>query len=484
MIYFILIFWFLIFIKLLFFWLWLWQLKEYHIGRFLAHFETQAAKKILSSFWRLKYPKFTKKIIVISFTSVLLAALLSFFLSASLVLFFIVLAPLIFSLIVLIFQIPTVIWRKRLLEKAREKRQSFKNLLVIGITGSYGKTSTKEFLATILSEKYKVLKTKKNQNSEVGISQCILNDLKPEHEIFVCEMGAYSRGGIKLLCDIARPKIGILTGISEQHMSTFGSQENIIKTKYELIESLPQDGLAILNGDNDYCYELFKKTINSKRIYSSQPTIANFPTDIYTSSVAVNREFLSFKVLDKSGESAIFKVSLSGGHNVLNILAAACCAEELGMTLEEIALASQKIESWQSGMQLKKGINGLNIIDATYSANPDGVLSHLEYLKIWPGKKIIIMPCLIELGDATIEVHKRIGEKIGEICDLSIITTRERFQEIGEGAIEKGMKGENILFTENPKEIFEKVRSFCQEGDVILLESRVPEEVIESLSLC
>jgi len=481
MIYFISIFWFLIFIKLLFFWLWLWQLKEYHLGRFLAHFETQAARKILASFWRLKYPKFTRKIIVISFTGVLLAALSSFFLSFLLFLCFIVSAPLIFSLIVLIFQIPTVIWRKRLLAKAREKRQSFKNLLVIGITGSYGKTSTKEFLATILSEKYHVLKTKEHQNSEVGISQCILNDLKEEHEIFVCEMGAYHRGGIKLLSDIARPKIGILTGINEQHMSTFGSQENIIKTKYELIENLPEDGFAIFNGDNDYCYELFKKTIKPKRIYSSQPTIANFPTDVYTSSLAVNREFLSFKVLDKSGESAIFKVNLAGGHNVSNILAAVCCAKELAMTLEEIALASQKIESWQSGFQLKKGVNGLNIVDATYSANPDGVLSHLEYLKIWPGKKVIIMPCLIELGQAAKEVHQRIGEKIGEICDLAIITTRERFQEIGEGATEKGMKGENILFTENPKEILEKIKDFCRPADVILLESRVPPQLMRQL---
>ena len=140
-------------------------------------------------------------------------------------------------LLILSFQIPSALWRKNLINKAKQKRLKFKNLLVIGITGSYGKTSTKEFLATILSEKYKVLKTKEHQNSEVGVSQCILNDLKPEHEIFVCEMAAYNRGGIKLLCDIVKPKIGILTGINEQHMATFGSQENIIKTKYELIES-------------------------------------------------------------------------------------------------------------------------------------------------------------------------------------------------------------------------------------------------------
>ena len=408
---------------------------------------------------------------------------INFTLGTFYLLLFDILTPVITSAIVLIFQPLAVLGRNQIINKAKKKREQFKDLLVIGITGSYGKTSTKEFLATILSEKFKVLKTAEHQNSEVGISQCILNDLKPEHQIFVAEMGAYNRGGIKLLCDIAKPKIGILTGINEQHLATFGSLENIIKTKYELIESLPENGLAIFNGDNDYCYQLYKKTKKPKRVYSFQSTIANFPTDIYISSLAVNRDFSSFKVLDKEGETAIFKVNLLGEQNVSNILAAACLSKELGMNLEEIALASQKIESWQSGIRLKKGINGLNIIDATYSANPEGVISHLEYLKIWPGKKVIVMPCLIELGKASKEVHKRIGQKIGEVCDLAIITTKERFQEIGEGAIEKGLRGEDILFTDNPKEIFEKIKSFCKEGDVVLLESRVPGELIKQLIL-
>ena len=132
-------------------------------------------------------------------------------------------------------------------------------------------------------------------------------------------------------------------------------------------------------------------------------------------------------------------------------------------------------------MRLIKTKDGLNIIDATYSANPDGVISHLEYLKIWPQKKIIIMPCLIELGQASKEVHKRIGQKIGEVCHLAIITTRERFQNIKEGAMEKGMPSGNILFIENPKEIFEKIKNFTKPNDIVLLEGRLPKEAIELL---
>lgn len=466
--------WFLIFLKLLLFWLWLWQLKEYHLGRLKAHFESQAFKKIISSLWRPKYPKFTKKIIAI-FLSCLAVEI--FFLFSFPLLWVIILTIFFIPLLILSFQIPSRIWREIIIQKAKEKRKKFKDLIVIGITGSYGKTSTKEFLATILSEKFKVLKTKGHQNSEVGISQSILNDLKPDHQIFIVEMGAYNRGGVKLLCDIVKPKIGIVTGVNEQHLATFGSMENLLSAEggEELIKSLPENGLAIFNGDNNYCYELYKKTFIPKRVYSFQSTIGALPSDLYISSLAVNRDFLSFKVLDKEGREAIFKVNLLGDQNVSNILAATCVAKELGMSLEEISQAAKKIESWQSGIQLKKGIKGLNIIDATYSANPDGVLSHLEYLKIWPQKKIIIMPSLIELGQASKRIHRELGEKIAEVCDLAIITTKDRFKEIKEEA------GQKAIFIENPKEIFERIKAFCQPGDTILLEGRVPQQLLNLL---
>ena len=507
--------------KAILFYLYLWQLKEYHIGRFLDHFRTEKGKRLIfnslnllkilliSGFFifpfyfpfilvalytlevakaltdffqkRLKKPVLTKKTVFLILAALLLEILFIFAnwfrLTPSFALWLLIFD--IFTLaiasgITLIFQPLVVLGRNQIIKKAKKKRDDFKNLLVIGITGSYGKTSTKEFLATILSEKFKVLKTAEHQNSEVGISQCILNDLKPEHEIFVVEMGAYNRGGIKLLCDIARPKIGVITGINEQHLSTFGSLENIIKGKYELIESLPEDGLSIFNGDNEYCFELYKKTLIKKRVYGLQSSISGLPLDILAYNIRAEKDFITFRVA-LGDEIADFKVNLMGSQNVSNVLAAAVCARELGMTLEEISRACQKIESWQSGFQLKKGINGLNIIDATYSANPDGVLSHLEYLKLWPGKKVIVMPCLIELGKASEEVHKRIGRKIGEVCNLAIITTKERFEEIKEGA------GDKALFIENPKEIFEKLKSFCNPGDLVLLESRVPSQLISLL---
>jgi UDP-N-acetylmuramoyl-tripeptide--D-alanyl-D-alanine ligase len=545
-------FWFISETKAILFWLYLWQLKEYHIGRFIDHFRTEKGKKIffnyilllkiilvfiflqfllgpqspcqkyysnlfLSYFLtiiyfsesikgfsdslkkKLKIPVSTKKTVFLIFV-IFLFKIFYFFsvfqkesFSFSLLIFDI-LTPAIVSGIVLMFQPFTALIRYQTIKKAKKKRESFKNLTVIGITGSYGKTSTKEFLATILSQKFKVLKTKEHQNSEVGISQCILNDLNENHEIFVVEMGAYNRGGIKLLSDIAKPKIGILTGINEQHMSTFGSQENIIKTKYELIESLPKDGLAIFNGSDPHTTELYLKTDKQKRIYSIGATADHIKTDIFAQNIEVKKDFINFKVSSKKGEKEDFKIAILGAQNIPNLLAAILVARELGMSFEEIKKACQKIKPEQGGIKLLKGKNSLNVLDATYSANPDGVVSHLEYLKLWTGKKVIIMPCLIELGSATEKVHFEIGKAIGNVCDLAIVTTKDKFEEIKEGAtlsvakpslsggvVKSGMPEENILFLENPKQIVEKIKTFCRPEDVILLEGRIPREVIELL---
>ena len=540
--------WFIRVTKAILFWLCLWQLKEYHVGRFLDHFRTEKGKKLLFNlpvalkialffvflalgrislepgffdavadfillfsifiFFsvylvdgikvinnyvlnKLSKPVFTKKIqflilVLLVFTFGFLFFILRFSRRPLLgLLAFDIFVPFVVSLTVLTFQPLTVLWRNQIIKKAREKRAKFKDLLVIGITGSYGKTSTKEFLTTILSKKYRVLKTKAHQNSEVGISQCILNELKEEHEIFVCEMGAYNRGGIKLLCDIIKPKIGIITGVNEQHLATFGSMENILRAEggEELIEGLPGDGLAIFNGNNKYCQELYQKTKISKKICNANREAAFniLQPDVRAGDVKVEKEWLFFEVFSKDKDFAEFKVNLIGAQNIENILLAVACAKELGITLGEISKATSQIRPDQGGIKLKREIGEIDVLDSTYSANPDSVLSHLEHLKLWPGKKVIIMPCLIELGKASKEVHQRIGEKIGKICNLAIITTKDRFRELREGAQKSGMSKEKILFIKEPDEIFQKIKTFCQQGDVVLLESRVPKNLLRKL---
>jgi len=454
---FIAIIWCFIFTKLLIFWVWLWQLKEYHWGRFKAHFETQKIKKLLFSFRGIRYPKLTQKVFVILTFGILFEFLFLFFifnftnyLFYIFLLISIILVPIIVSILILLLQIPVNILIKGILKKAEQKRKEFKNLIVIGITGSYGKSSTKEFLAIILSEKYNVLKTKKNINAEIGIAKTILNELKPEHQVFIAEIGAYEIGKIKQVCEIIKPKIGTLTGINEQHLSTFGSLENIKKAKNEILE----------------CSEV-------KIDYND--------LDLFATDIVIGKEFVSFKV-----DGVGFKVNLLGKHNINNILLAASCAKKLGMTLEEISRACLKIKPKHGGMKFLRK-NGLTVLDASYSANLAGVIADLNYLKIYPGppkflegkfrragKKVIVMPCLIELGKASKQVHRRIGRKIGEVCDLAIITTKDYFKEING-------ENKNILLIENPKNIIVKLKEFCKDGDVILLEGRVPKTVIDLL---
>jgi UDP-N-acetylmuramoyl-tripeptide--D-alanyl-D-alanine ligase len=397
----------------------------------LAHFESQKIKKIISSFWRLKYPVFTSKIIVLFACGLAFYPFLPHW-------FLVFLAPVFTSILVLLFQLPTLALKNFIIAKAKRKRRKFKNLLVIGITGSYGKTSTKEFLAEILSEKYKVLKTAEHQNSEMGIARCILRDLKAEHEVFVAEMGAYNKGGIKLLASIVKPKIGIITGVNEQHLATFGSMENLLSAEggKELIEKLPKDGSVFFNAKNKYCLEVYKQTANVKKFLYGQES------------------------------------KFVGGENILGAIAV---TKFLGLSQEEISRAVERIGNKFPGIEIKEGIKGSTIIDATYSANPTGLLAHLEYLRGQSGQKIIIMPCLIELGWASEKIHREIGEKIGEVCDLAIITTKDRFKEIQEGA------GIKAVLIEKPDEILQKVSSFIKAGDIILLESRLPKQLITNL---
>ena len=386
---------------------------------------------LLKNRWR--FPVLTKKMMVLMVLVFLVTALFFYSFSNNFpetIIIFEIILPLIMLVAVLLVQLPTFLIKGYIFNKARRKRNSFEDLIVIGITGSYGKSSTKEFIYTMLSQKYNVLKTEGNINTELGIAYTVLSKLNKNHQIFICEMGAYKRGEIKNSASIVKPQIGVLTGINQQHLALFGSQENIIKGKYELIESLPKDGMAFFNVKNDYCRQLYEKTTIKKELYGEKS------------------EFL--------GEE--------------NVYAAVAVARFLKMDERDITNGFEKIKGKIGGLSTKKGINDLNILDASYSANPNGIFAHLEYIKNLPGKKIMVMPCLIELGDAAVEIHKKIGEKSKDVCDLLIVTTKDFYKEIKSG-------NPNTLFMNNSIQILDKIKEVAKPGDFILLESRVPEKL-------
>ncbi|HPD45197.1 MAG TPA: Mur ligase family protein, partial [Candidatus Woesebacteria bacterium] len=258
-----------------------------------------------------------------------------------------------------------------------------KDLTVIGVAGSFGKTSVKEFLYHFLAEQYgqdKVLKTERNTNTQLGVAQTILNDLTSQHLFFICEMGAYRVGEIAQSAELARPSIGILTGINNQHLSLFGSQENIIKAKYELIQSLPPTGYSIFNGDNDYCLDLYRQTSDRKILVSSKGLrLAHWQAQ----EVLIGKDSVSFKMANRDQEILI-SAKLVGRQNIVNLLLAGSAALVLGLSPNELSQAAKTLPTPSGGPRMVP-YRQASIINAVYSSNLDGAQVHIEHLELWSG---------------------------------------------------------------------------------------------------
>ncbi|MGB9598334.1 MAG: Mur ligase family protein, partial [Minisyncoccales bacterium] len=359
--------------------------------------------------------------------------------------------------------------------------EGMKNLLTVGIVGSYGKTSTKEFLFKILSRKFNVLKTKNHQNSEIAIAKTVLEELKKNHQVFIAEIGAYNKGQVAFLAKIIQPKVGLITGVNEQHLATFGSMENLLASEGggELINFLSEkNGFLFLNGNNFYCQEIFQKKTEIKKII----TFVAFPGkeiprlrfDFLVKDIKIEKLRLDFEVETKK-EKMRFSVRLPGFHHLENlILAIACAREFFKISWEEIREVLENISPQDSSFKFIETKKGFFILDSTYSANPQSVISHLDYLSLFEKKKILVFPGLIELGRKTKEIHEKIGEKIGQTCDLLILTNDDFLEEIKKGIQKYGWEKGRILLIEDPKKIFEKIREILEAGDVVLLEGRMP----------
>ncbi|MBI3442365.1 MAG: UDP-N-acetylmuramoyl-tripeptide--D-alanyl-D-alanine ligase [Candidatus Sungbacteria bacterium] len=437
-------------VKSTLFWMYVVQLKEYRFDRFRAEY---GSVRTIVKFWisgggrKLYAPVWTVKAILIFLVSsipvIMLAAPAAYgSFSLSYYFFFYILAPLSVIVAVFLFGAPTHFVRRHVHRLAEEKISRARGLTVIGITGSYGKSSTKEFLSQLLSKKFKVAKTPGNVNTEIGIAQFVLKTLKPDDEIFIVEMGAYKPGEIQKICEMVKPKIGILTGISEQHVALFGSFRALQKAKYELIDCLPADGLAVFNGENEYCVELSKKWKGNKIMYRHAHDLRpDLPA-----------------------------------HYGLNLGGAIEAAKYVGMTDREIEEAIGKIRLVERMMQGFAGRHGAWMINDTYSANPDGVFAAITYLSLQPHQnKIVVMPCLIELGDASVGIHTKIGELLHKNCDCAIITTPAYFKAIHDAA------GDKAVLETNPEKVVELLEQKINPETAVLLEGRLPERIIQSL---
>jgi UDP-N-acetylmuramoyl-tripeptide--D-alanyl-D-alanine ligase len=398
----------------------------------------------------------------------------------TLILTFEIFFPLFFLLSVFVFRFFSSFVYKVLEGKAKKKISQHKDLITIGICGSYGKTLTKEFLFQLLSKKYKALKTEGEEAGIEDIIDTINRNLKKSHEVFICEISAYKKGEVDRICDILLPKMGILTGISEDHLSLFGSLKNILNTKFELINCLPEDGVGIFNIENKESQKLFQRASIKKYSYSTSEEKG----DIFAKNVVQesSEDKVSFDIITPKGEEKVI-LNSPEKKNVENFLGAAVCALQLGMSLSEVKEIAEKIKMPEGFMTHKDGRRGVQVIDDTASHAPNGFFAALNYLKKYDGKKVIIASSLPELGKAAHSIHNNIGKKIGEICDLAIIITPTFFKEIRLGASAAGMKKGRITFLRSPRKILKRLNPYFKKKNVILLEgeisAKIKREIVE-----
>ena len=313
--------------------------------------------------------------------------------------------------------------------KAKKKLKEMPNLKKIGITGSYGKTSCKNILNDILNVEFISSTTPKNYNTTYGMILTVNNYLDKFNDIFVAEMGAFQRGDIKKICDFVKPQYGILTKVGTAHLESFGSQENIQKGKFELIESLPSDGIAVLNRDDELQVSYHLK--NKCRVIWIG--IDSEDADVRATNLKFDYRGTSFDCHFKGDKNTYhFETCLLGKNNVYNILGALALGEAFGISKEKLIVGVKKVKPIAHRLELKK-MGNINLIRDDYNSNPVGAKAALDMLKLMPGKRVIVTPGMIELGSREYELNLELGRQIAKVCDEVILVGEHQTKPIQEG---------------------------------------------------
>lgn len=354
------------------------------------------------------------------------------------------------------------------------------NPTVIGITGSYGKTTTKVFLTDILNGRYKAYPTPKSYNTMMGVCIAINNDLKNDFSIdyFVVEMGAYIRGEIQRICDLTPPHISIVVEVGPQHLERFGSLENIAIAKYEIIKGLPPDGVGVFNWDNLYVREMYNKGYPKTRLAISKTVSPQNPPDgvrFIGSDITETLNGLSFIVTDaERGESAQFETSLMGEHNVTNILLSVAVAVHEGMKLRDIAQRVKNLRPAESRL-VKQTIGGITIINDAYSANPAGVVSALKALSLHSGRKLVITPGMVELGELHYPENYKLGELLTQYATDVILVGTDQTKPIFDGLKASGFADDHLQVVDELREAISWYQAHLVAGDTVLFLNDLPD---------
>ena len=359
--------------------------------------------------------------------------------------------------------------KQKYINEAKNILKANPDLIKVGITGSYGKTTTKNIVSRILDSKYYTLMTPASFNTPMGITRTIREDLKRVHEIFVCEMGADHVGDITYLMKMVKPKYGIVSSIGPQHLNTFGKLDNIINEKMQEIELLPEDGVGIINVDNEYIAKYPIK--NVCKIVSVGYNNQN--ADYVAKKVKISIDGTSF-TCKTNGKDYSFKTKLLGEHNITNILLGIALATELGIEPKKIKEAVEILEQVEHRLEAKV-INGYNFIDDAFNSNPSGCMFALKTLSLMPGKRVIVTPGLIDLGEIENRTNYDFGKNMLGKVDFVILVGKNQTRFIHKGLKDSGYDMNKVLVVDKVVDAFNYVYNNFTPSDTILLENDLPD---------
>ena len=347
--------------------------------------------------------------------------------------------------------------------------RSMPDLKIIGITGSYGKTSTKHYLSRILAEKYAVCMTPGSFNTTLGVVRTVREHLKPFDQVFICEMGAKQIGDIKEICDLVHPSVGVVTAVGPQHLESFKSIENVQRTKFELIDALPADGLAVLNNDFEFVANRPVENVSAVRYGIAPRSEVSFSVkEIHYSASGTD-----FVIMTPEGEFPLH-TRLVGECNVSNLLAAVIVAMHLGVDKRQIAYAVEQIEQVEHRLSIKRTPGGLTIIDDAFNSNPTGSAMALDVLAaMTAGKRIVITPGMIELGQEQERLNAEFGEKIARSVDVAIIVGRYNREAILRGL--GNPDGVEVHVVDSFVQAQTILTQIARRGDTVLYENDLPD---------
>lgn len=350
---------------------------------------------------------------------------------------------------------------------ARHRLEAMPELTVIGITGSYGKTSTKNFLHALLSVKYNVLMTPESYNTTMGVVRTIRERMKPSHEIFLAEMGAKNVGDIREICELVSPKYGILTSVGEQHLETFGSLDAIVKTKFELADALPAGGCLFANGDNPH----ITKRLSEKAPACPVMTYGLDGGDCVATIEKVDTSGCAFTVT-VDGQIQAFTTKLLGAHNIQNLAGCIAVAYRLGIPLAELVYPVRMLRPVEHRLQLLP--NGF--IDDAYNSNPAGFRGALDVLSSFDAQRVLVTPGMVELGERMAPLNRELGEYAATKCDFAILVGERQAPPLKEGLLAGGFPEERLFVVKTLQEGLAVLNTLPRaERRIVLLENDLPD---------